>query len=211
MVTPSFDDWKHRIRRRDLQRGAAVVMLCCIATVWNWRTAIRSADAQSRWGSTSQVLVATQEIAAGDPIGADNSETRRWPAEMIPAGVLNERPNRAIARQHIGAGQGLDEHDVVIGGDALYPLARSGTLAVTLPNTDERLQASTGDRVELVIGSGRAVAGDTPHDPVSIAGTVVARGEETLTVAVEADDARAVADATLSSKVAVLYDPVPDE
>lgn len=210
MLTGSFDDWKHRFRRRDLQRAAAILLLCCIGTVWNWRTAVQSARTQQRWGSTAEVLVATTEISAGDAIDSGNSELRRWPAEMIPADYLTEPPKKAVARQHIGEGQGFAASDVVIDGDALYPLARRGTLAVTLPNADERLQASTGDHVELVIGTGRAIAGDKPTDPESIAGTVVAKGEETLTIAVAADDARSVADATLSNKVAVLYDPVPD-
>lgn len=210
MVTPSFDDWKHRIRRRDIQRAAAIVALCCIGTFWNWRTAVESTSAQTRWGATSQILVATKEISAGDAIGSDNSETRRWPAQMLPERLLSALPAHAIARQRIGAGQGIDQGDVVTAGNALYPLARRGTLAVTLPNVEERLEARTGDRVELVIAASRAIDGDRPADPTSIAGTVVATGEETLTIAVEADDARAVADATLSNNVAVLYDPVPD-
>ena len=68
-------------------------------------------DERARWGDTAAVLVATRDVAAGEPLAGLIAE-RRYPMAMIPAGAVESVEAGAAARHRLGAGEIVVDVDV---------------------------------------------------------------------------------------------------
>ncbi len=156
-----------------------------------------SVDAARRdWGATRDVVVASVDLAPGDPL-AGHIEIRSRPGPMIPAAAVTDADELAgaLARQHVGAGEILVAPDIVATASpqALIPPGWSA-VAVAEPVPSG---AGVGDRVAAA--SGGAV--------LAAAGVVVGRVGDAVLVAVPDDAAAAVAAASTTGDLTLLLRP----
>lgn len=149
---------------------------------------------RSRWGDTVSVLVATRDIAPGDPL-AGAVRTRRDPVAVAPPGAVvptvGAELHETVAVQHIAAGSVVDHVDIAVGTVPRSMLAPD-QLAVAVTE-QVRSGARVGDRVTVAV-DGVVVARSA---------TVVSLGEAVV-LAVGADAAPRVAAA---GGVALLIEP----
>jgi hypothetical protein len=168
-----------------------VATLAAFAGLLVMRTADSVAAARDRWGESRRVLVATHDLAPGDPL-APAAQVRAVPAPMIPAGALTDLAPGSVARQHVAAGEVIVAHDEspTATPQSLIP---DGWLAAAIAEAIPS-GARVGDRVTVATG-GVVIAGD---------GVVVGVVGEALLVAIPADTAAQVANAASTGDVAVL-------
>lgn len=144
------------------------------------------------WGATRSVLVADQAMNPNDPIVATPAER---PLAAIPDGALSALPDGARLRQRVGAGEVLVEVDVArVAGPASR--ADPGTVVVAVADPLAR-SVTVGTRVH-VAADGILLAADA---------TVVELVDEVIFVAVDPNDAPAVAAAAQAGLVSLLYVP----
>lgn len=145
------------------------------------------------WGTTTQVVVATADLAPGEPVWPA-SATRSMPVAVVPDGALETVDVDAVARQRIGVGEVVVGHDVA--GPGVRARIPTGWLAVSIPLA-ETLGAEPGDPV--TVASGGIV--------LATHGLVVNRSPEAVVVAVPGAQAPAVAAAVTNGDVSVLLEP----
>src|SRR6187402_2861477 len=93
-------------RRPRLRRGlvAAVAVLCGAAVT----TTVQGADdARRSWGRRAQVLVATEDLDAGDQLGPANTRLAVQPAPVVPPGALTSLPDDGRLDQPVYEGEVL--------------------------------------------------------------------------------------------------------
>ena len=148
------------------------------------------------WGQATTVLVATRDVAAGEPLdGAFAS--RDVPTAIVPPSALTAMPSGATAKQRLSAGEmivGIDV-DAERGPLALVP---SGWLAIDIPRTDEPTDTT---RPLFEVGASAVVLAE--GSIIADHAIVVAVAVDGLVVAVPRDFAARVAQAA-NQRVAVL-------
>jgi hypothetical protein len=173
----------------------ATVLLLAVAAAAVVVSATASVDAARRaWGAPRRVVVATADLAPGDPL-AGATATRDVPGPMVPAAALDAAPPGAIARQHVAVGEVLVARDVAASGAprALIPVGWSAVaVAEAVPSG-----AAIGDAVRAA-ADGVVLASD---------GVVVGRTGDVVLVAVPDDAAPAVATAASEGTLALLLVP----
>jgi hypothetical protein len=146
-------------------------------------------DARRAWGQTRDVVVATVDLAPGDPL-AGATARRALPGPLVPAAAVGALDEGATARQHVAAGEVLVDADVVATAapQALIPAGWSAVAVAEAVPTGAR----TGDAVAAVAG-GLVLSAD---------GLVVGTTADAVLVAVPDDEvagvATAAADGTLT-------------
>ena len=162
-------------------------------------SALAHADAaRAAWGDRRSVLVARHRLDFGAVIRADDVGLESWPAAVLPSGVAPGvddavgrtvvevvEPGEVVLRAHLGP-------DGLHGVAALVP---PGWRALAVPVGPATLPLSVGDRVDLMaaVDGTDGNATTAPSFVLSAKALVVAVGEQSVTVAVPADDAPRVA------------------
>jgi hypothetical protein len=134
------------------------------------------------------------DVAPGEVLD-DVTDVRALPEPMVPVDAVSELPAEATARQRIAAGEIVTAHDVAAtaGPQALIPDGwRAVPVAEPVPSG-----AAVGDDVEVASG-GIVVAGE---------GVVVGTLADGVLVAVSADVAAQVAQASATGEVTLLLKP----
>jgi hypothetical protein len=145
-------------------------------------------DARRAWGETRAVVVATGDLAPGDPL-AGATERRSLPGPLVPPTAVDRVDQGSTARQRIAAGEIVVRSDVAptAAPQALIPAGWSAVAVAEAVPTGVR----TGDAVTAVAG-GVMLSAD---------GLVVGSDAGTVLVAVPDDAvpsiAAAAADGTL--------------
>jgi hypothetical protein len=151
-------------------------------------------DARRAWGEPRGVLVATADLAPGDPLeGAVSRQAR--PTPMIPAAALAEAPAEAVARQHVAAGEIVVDRDVAptAAPQALIPDGWAAVAVAEAVPSGVRI----GDEVRPVAGGVELAA----------SGVVVGHRGDAVLVAVPAADAAAVAHAASTGGLGLVITP----
>ena len=185
---------RHVLARRPWLYWSAVLALAALA---GWTVAGAAAgvdDARRAWGATREVVVATEDLAPGEPLSG-RVDVRPRPAPAVADAAVTSVPSGATARQHVAAGETVVAADVAATGgpQAFIP---AGWVAVAVAEAVP-VGAAIGDRVALV-GGGVLLASE---------GTVVGRTTEALLVAVPAGDGPPVAHASSTGELALLLLP----
>jgi hypothetical protein len=185
---------RHVLARRPWLYWAAVLVL---AGAGGWAVAAAAAgadDARRAWGATRDVLVATDDLAPGDPL-AGHVALRPRPAPAVSDAAVASVPPGATARQHVAAGEALVGLDIAPAGgpQALIP---DEWVAVAVAEAVP-VGAAVGDHVTPVSG-GVVLAAD---------GVVVGHAAEAVLVAVPDDDAPRVAAASSTGDLSLLLLP----
>jgi hypothetical protein len=185
---------RHVLARRPWLYWIAVLLVAGITGLVVADAAAGIDEARRSWGTTQPVVVAAVDVAAGQAL-AELTEVRSLPAPMVPADAVDELPPAASARQRIAAGEIVIAHDVAAtaGPRALIPEGwRAVAVAETVPSG-----AAVGD--DVAVASGGIVVTDD--------GVVVGELEEGVLVAVPADVAAQVAQASAAGDVSLMLEP----
>jgi Flp pilus assembly protein CpaB len=169
--------------------------------------AVRDAEsARQQWGTDRGVLVARRRLAIGDTIDAAAIERRSWPEAVVPDSAVRDDVD-VVGRTVVAAiepGEALTTGrlapDGLHGVAALVPL---GWRALALPVGPATVPLSVGDRVDLVaaVDPTARSSSNSPAFTVAERAWVVAIDERSITVAVPARDAPAVAFAITTGAV----------
>jgi Flp pilus assembly protein CpaB len=152
------------LRRRPRHRRALVLVvaaLCGLAVT----TVVRGAeDAAAAWGESVPVLVATEDLKAGDLLDADNTRLDHQPAPLVPDEALAAVPDDGRLAEPVYAGEVIREQRLADGGlSALAARLPSGTRAMAVPVEPGMVPSLVvGDRVDVLVALGAESAGDGP-------------------------------------------------
>ena len=153
------------------------------------------ADERARWGDSAVVLVATRDVAPGEPL-ADLVTEHRYPIAMIPPDAVTSLEAGAAALHRVDVGEIVVDVDVAA-TTAPRSLIPHGWLAVAIAE-GVASGAAVGDHV-VVASEGIRLAGDA---------LIVGHGDSVTIVAVPEDEAPMVAAASSSpAGVALLLRP----
>lgn len=159
--------------RARLPRRAIPVLVVALAltvlTAGVVRATLARADAAAAaYGTTRPVVVATGEVAVGDPVDATVAEVRPLPLALVPTGALDVVPDGRRALVALSPGEVVLDRRVS-GSDAAGPAALLGAdeRAVPIPVAVPGLPLAPGDRVDVVAGGvpGGGLDGDLPVGP----------------------------------------------
>ena len=180
------------LARRPWIYWAVVATLAALAAAVVHAEMTSIAAERDSWGSTRSVLVARQPLEPGDPIVA---ELASLPLAALPDDALAERPDDAVVRQRVAAGEVLTRLDITRrSGPAA--LAEPGTVVVALSDPLAR---------NVVVGLNVQVTADGLL--VATAARVTGMVDEVIFVAVSATEAPAVAAAAQQGRASLLYLP----
>lgn len=171
-----------------------VVVLVALLTARVAAAGLSESSPLSRqWRDTTRVLVTTSSVRAGAPL-AESVTLRRWPVALAPEGALAEVGGLALARVDLPPGTVLS--GALVSGDGSVDLARRHTVAIARsPHTPAVRRA---DRVDLwTVTTGRAARS-------ARSAPVVRVNDQTIEVAVTADEVPAVVEAMAVGEVAVV-------
>jgi len=180
-------------RHRRLYWVAAIALAVLTANMVS--TALRRADAaRAAWGETRSVLVARHRLEVGDVVAADDVAVESWPAAMLPRGAIEseadtiDRTVVEVVEQGEAVLAARLAPDGLRGVAALVP---SGWRALAVPVGPAALPLSVGDRVDIVAAVGGTDASVSPSPSFVLADNalVIETDEQSVTVAVPADDA----------------------
>lgn len=173
----------------------SLVVACSLATAATLLERVDRIDAaRDRWGTTRQVLVASRDLAPGEPLAVT---AHLLPDELVPESALDDSHTESIARQHIAVGEIVTTADVgrrdLAGPLALVP---DGWVAVPIVESPAS-GAAIGDQVQLA-GDGMVIAPEA---------MIVGYHDDVTLVAVPAEVAPIVPVAAESGGLAVLLVP----
>jgi hypothetical protein len=185
---------RHVLARRPWLYWLGVLLLAAIAGLLVADAAARVDAARRAWGVTRPVVVAVADVAPGEILDGV-TDAKDLPEPMVPDQALTELPARATARQRIAAGEIVTAHDVAptAGPRSLIP---DGWRAVPVAEPVAS-GAAVGD--EVAVASGGIVVSDD--------GVVVGALVDGVLVAVPADVAAQVAQASATADVTLLLEP----
>jgi Flp pilus assembly protein CpaB len=188
-----------RARRSVALRWLLVVVAAGAVAVEGARIGADATAEREAWGTSVDVVVVRRRVAAGDPIRSGDVGLEPWPAALVPDDAVHAVPGGAVASAALVPGEALVSSRVAPAG--IGPVAArvpAGWRAVAVPTSASGLgppapPLEVGDRVDLLA-----------PDPVAVAAVVVAVDDSSVTVAVPADDATAVAEALAATVVTVV-------
>lgn len=206
---------RRRLTRRAVLWYAAALALTALTAGTVHATLRDAAAARAAYGETVGVVVATAEVAAGDPVDASVATTRLLPRALVPAGALRGAPPGRPALAALVPGEVVLAGRIAGGGTGgLAALLAPGERAVPVPLAVPGLELAPGDHVDVVAGgaTGGGPDGDLPVGPgpprvVAADARVLATAEETVVVAVPAPAARALAAALTAGPVLAALRP----
>ena len=204
----SWRRWRSRLRRSRVTRRVLVrrstAVLVALLVGWAVNdTVARAGTDRARWGATRTVVVAADDIAAGELIDATNTAVGELPAALVPADALDSLPAGRRSSVELADGEPVLRRRLA-GSDrgALAARLDEGRAAVSFPRAEIHPELAAGDRVDVY-----ATVSDTTGTTstrVAHAATVLELGERSVTIAVELDEVRAAAGASLAPGVAMV-------
>ncbi len=148
-------------------------------------------------GKLTPVIVATGPIEAGEPLGEQNTEARRYPAQTLPTGAVASLDGDEVASAALHPGEIVTE--ARLGG-----LPVGDRTEVAIPAHTALPPLAPGDLVDVLVTlaiddeSGRQTQATLP---VAKAAVVTARAEHAVTIAVTDQELLAVASAMIQGSI----------
>ena len=186
-----------------LGRRRVVRRLLLVATVGFglWAVAALASGAQlerERWGNTTLVAVAKQELAVGDTLSERVIEFVEMPIAAVPTDALHDRESLAApVAVPLLTGDVVRERDLQAGSSNVIP---AGHRALSVPRGPHVPELAVGDHVDVFVFDD-AFGGVSASQNHTIAGRTIEVGEEALTIAVPARDASILAAGVASGSV----------
>ena len=184
-----------------LRYWLAVAAVAVVSTALVHRSLNDAAAVRARWGPTTDVVVTTEAVRAGDPLNGAVTVVR-WPRSLAPTGALSQTDARHRADADLDAGSPIT--------DALVrdpERTRTTERHVAVEAVDPGLEA--GDRVDVwATTDPTLVEGAASSDgPVASAARVVRTTGDQIVLAVEADRVAELAQAAALSQLTLAVVP----
>jgi pilus assembly protein CpaB len=124
----------------------------------------KAEDAAAAWGESVPVLVATEDLSAGEPLDAGNTRLDHQPAPLVPDGALTGVPDGGRLAEAVYAGDVIREQRLAPTGlSALAARLPSGTRAMAVPVEPGRVPTLViGDQVDVLVALSVEAAGEGP-------------------------------------------------
>jgi Flp pilus assembly protein CpaB len=178
------------LRRRPRLRTALTVTIALLCGLAVAGTVDQAERARAAWGSSRAVLVATEDLGAGERLDAGNTRVVSQPTSLVPGGALAAVPADARITVPVLEGEIVREERLAPAGasPAAARLPR-GARAMAIP-----VEAGTtpplvvGDRVEVLVAlAPEAAGGGPPGFALATDVPVVGVSEAAVTIAVGRD------------------------
>ena len=161
----------------------------------------------ARYGRLRPVVSATRDAPAGRALSGADVEVRRLPAALVPEGALTSTADangRTVVVALFAGEPVLRRHLAPWGKRGVAALLPPGTRGVTVPGGPAASRLSRGDVVDVLATFDPAAAqGHEPTFPVATAAVVLDVTEQTVTVAVDPEEAKRVAYAVAKGSVSL--------
>lgn len=192
----------HRAR----SRWIITAVVSVIALSWTFSTVSSAKNERAAWGRSQSIPIALAELVPGRVISAADIEFVTRPSAVLPENIAESPLGRTVTRT-IAKNEVVTEGRLA-GGAMTGPAALldERTVAFAIATENATPPVSVGDHVALFAPSevvATASRGTGPAVQVANDVTVVAVSDRALTVAVDKDDAPALARALLASTVIV--------
>ena len=193
--------WRRALRRARRSLALRWLLVAAAAGGVAAEAAAIGAEADAErdaWGTAVSVVVVARDVAAGSTVEAADVRVERRPAAVVPDDAVTEPPVGRRATATRVAGEVVVASRLAPAGlSPVAALVPDGAVAVAVPTSASGFGAAApplavGDRVDVL----------APR-PVAVDAVVVAVGDDALTIAVDAEDAAAVAEAMASSVITV--------
>lgn len=167
------------------------------------------AEGAAAYGDLVPVVVATRDLAPGDPVTGDEVTIADLPAGLVPAGAVADVPTGATARSPIVAGEAIVATRLApTGSIGIAATLDPDERAIAIPTDRHRAPLEVGQRVDVLATVDPGLtAGRSPTTAVALDARVVDVAEGGITVAVPALDADRIATAMASAVVTVVVAP----
>ena len=184
---------------RPVVRRTAVAGLALVTALAVTSLVAAAGAARDRWGTTRPVAVATRDLSPGDVVDGGAVEVRDLPSGVLGDATMAEPPVGAVVRHPILAGEPVAAArlapDGLTGVAALVPAGERAVAVAVGPAGVPPLVV--GDLVDVVAVVAPGAAGDDgagePAFTLVERATVVAVGEQAVTISVPDRDAPRVA------------------
>ena len=152
------------LRRRPRLRAAlvaAVALPCGLAVA---AIVQQAEDARDAWGAATRVLIATDDLDAGDRLTARNSRLVDLPSPLVPRGALTAPPTDERVAAPVLDGEIVRvERLAPSGTSAVAARLPAGTRAMAIPiEAGTTPSVRVGDHVEVLVALPPEVAGGGP-------------------------------------------------
>ena len=168
----------------------------------------------ARYGRLRPVLVATRDVPLGHALSTADAEVRRLPAALVPSSALPSAAGGEGRTVVVALFEGepvLRGHLAPWGRRGVAALLPPGTRGLTVPAGAAASHLARGDVVDvLATFDPDSAPGHEPTFPVATAAAVLDVDHETVTVAVDPEEAKRVAFAVAHGSVTVVLTS-PDE
>ena len=180
------------LRRRPRHRRALVLSVAALCGLAVTMLVQKAEDAAAAWGDSVPVLVATEDLSAGDPLDAGNTRLDHQPAPLVPDGALNAVPDDGRLAEAVYAGEVIREQRLAPAGlSSLAARLPPGTRAMAVPVEPGWVPALViGDHVDVLVALAAEVAGDGPPGfALATEVEVIDVDDAAVTIAIPVDDA----------------------
>lgn len=194
-----------RLSRSPLPFWVVAVALASLTGLSVSRLAERAEAGAARYGPARPAVVAIRPVEPGATIRAADVAVRVLPRALVPAATLRIPPIGRTAVAPLFPGQTVVTGQVAPSGlSGVAALVAPGRRAIAVPTGGASPPLRVGDVVDLLATfDPEAAAGRDPTFAVAEGATVVAVGDETVTVSVSPRDAARVAYAATAGVVTV--------
>jgi Flp pilus assembly protein CpaB len=198
------------LSRSPLAYWAAVAALALVTTLAVSQLMGRARTEAARYGSPRAVLVATRDIAVGGQLGGGDVTVRTLPSGLVPPDAVGD-PAQARGRVvvvPVFEGQPVVRRQLApwgrTGAAALLPPGKRGISVAAGPAAAKLAKGDTVDVLATFDPATPAAAGTEPTFPVAAGASVIDVGGESVTIAVDPEEAKRVAFAMAHGAVTVV-------
>lgn len=191
-----------RLRRRPWLFWSFAVALALLTGFTVAHILSEAASRAERLGGLREVRVAARPVDAGRVLTAADVAVRRLPAAVLPEGAVAASPYGHTALVPLAPGEVLLEAKLAPWGvEGVAALVPQGRRALAVPAGKGGLALHRGNHVDVLATFDTIEENTEPTFPVASSAQVLDVGEESVTVAVTAEEAARVALATARGTV----------
>jgi Flp pilus assembly protein CpaB len=198
------------LSRSPLAYWAAVAALALVTTLAVSQLLGRARTEAARYGSPRAVVIATRDIGVGSALGGGDVMVRTLPSALVPPDAVGD-PAQARGRVvvvPVFEGQPVMRRQLApwgrTGAAALLPDGKRGISVAAGPAAAKLAKGDTVDVLATFDPATPAAAGKEPTFPVAVAASVIDVGGESVTIAVDPEEAKRVAFAIAHGAVTVV-------
>ena len=198
------------LSRSPLAYWAAVAALALVTTLAVSQLMGRARTEAARYGSPRPVVIATHDIGIGSALAGGDVIVRSLPSALVPPDAVGDpaQVRGRVVVVPVFEGQPVVRRQLApwgrTGAAALLPPGKRGISVAAGPAAAKLAKGDTVDVLATFDPATPAAAGKEPTFPVAVAASVIDVGGESVTIAVDPEEAKRVAFATAHGAVTVV-------